>query len=82
MTIVAKCDDSEYVFVSDLNGILQNTSPSILKVIFSDVKPDTNTEAFHILEKGQMLTKENGFPSGSIYIKSLERKKNTAVFSS
>ena len=76
-----QCDDSAYVLASSSDGLLQNTSPSDLRVIFAASLPSVSADNFHILSKGQSIGKAGGTPSGNIYIRSQDGRTNNVVFS-
>ena len=80
-TTITECDDSVYVLISAVDGLLQNNSPSTLRVVFDVSLPTVGTEVFHSLRRGEAVQKLNDIPAGNIYVRSDTGKHNKVAFS-
>ena len=80
-TTITTCDDSVYVEVSTADGLVQNKSSGLLRVVFDVSLPATDTEAFHVLARNEAIQKLSDVPAGNIYVRSDTGKHNKVAFS-
>lgn len=80
-TVRTEFDDTVYVLVSAVDGVLQNVSTSPVRVCFSATLPAVDTDNYHFIEKGEFLTKSGGVPADSIYVRAESGKSGVVSFS-
>lgn len=80
-TVNIECDDSAYVAAATGNGILQNKSPSPLRVVFAANPPAVDVETYHILNKNEFFQIVSGVPAGNTYVRSQDGRSNNVAFS-
>lgn len=72
-------DDSIYVEISNVDCVIENVSSYLVRLVYGDVLPETDTKDFHPLRPTQIVKKIIDHPDGKIFVRADQPNRNCMI---